>query len=561
MLNQRHFFTFLIVLLCIGLLPSSAFTQVTVPSSATADRVSRDQTHAPLPSSSTPMIMPDIIEDSPMPEGAKNIHFTLKSLTIEGAKAFPADALSFVKAPYLGKEITLDTLWKIAANITSHHRKHRYFLSRAYVPAQEIDNGHAIIRIANGYIAKITTQGPASGLHIVHHYTKKLESTEPLKADILESVLLRLNDIPGFAFNAVMEPLKDGTEGAIHLHLNSQRTSGSGAASFDNFGSRFLGPYQATTSYRDSFFDLHETNIAFSTSLPTDELSYIAIGHSLQFAPDWKLSFSANYVKAEPGSSLEINEIDSSAVELSLNLSHQLIRQRQENLSFSIGIDGKNTNSDILSDTPLTRDRIRAARAQLYYDTADHYWGYNTLNLGLHRGLEILGASNETDANLSRAEASPDFNKFTLAYTRQQVVDDALLLISQLSGQWADGPLYSAEEFGVGGQQFGRAYDPSEITGDHGFATSLELRYLGLTPWHAFAFTPYSFIDGGKVYNEDTGTANESAISAGFGVRVAHETGVDGNIGLAWPLTRSINLPVHGNESGPRLLMQFGYSF
>jgi hemolysin activation/secretion protein len=45
-----------------------------------------------------------------------------------------------------------------------------------------------------------------------------------------------------------------------------------------------------------------------------------------------------------------------------------------------------------------------------------------------------------------------------------------------LKGQLNSSGLLSAEEFRAGGGNYGRAYDPSEISGDYGAAGYLELQ-------------------------------------------------------------------------------------
>ena len=72
-------------------------------------------------------------------------------------------------------------------------------------------------------------------------------------------------------------------------------------------------------------------------------------------------------------------------------------------------------------------------------------------------------------------------------------------LFAAASGQVASGPLYSSEQFGYGGQAFGRAYDASEITGDHAVAASLGMRYSGIDPMHGVRLMPYGFYDMGRV--------------------------------------------------------------
>lgn len=129
--------------------------------------------------------------------------------------------------------------------------------------------------------------------------------------------------------------------------------------------------------------------------------------------------------------------------------------------------------------------------------------------------------------------------------------------------QIASGALYSSEEFGYGGQSFGRAYDASEITGDHGAAASMEVQHAGFNVWNVANVSPYAFYDIGIIWNEDVAQAKrESGASTGLGMRVSSEAGLSGNVGLAWPLTRDIATPIYGQETGgPRVLMQISKGF
>lgn len=532
----------------------------TLPGAADAGRVKPQSERLHVPKASIPEIKVQPLPDVTLPQAAKTIHFTLKSITIEGLEAFSPEEVAFIYANQIGQEITLDRIWEMANALTQHHRKAGYFLSRAYVPAQEIEQGRVVIRVVNGYISEVVLDHMCSNA-IVEALAEQIKQARPIRADMLESALLQLNDLPGVQVQALIEPLQAADEGATRLRLVGKRSKANAVVSFDNFGSRFLGPYQANINYQYSFAPLHRTDFSVSSTIPVDELQYYSLRHTFQFASKWQAIAFGNFVEAEPGSSLSESEIDSSSVEFGIGLNYQLIRQRQENLALHVQFDGKNTNSDILGDNPLTRDRIRALRGQLDYDTADPWYGYNYLSLGLVRGLEILGASKEGALNLSRAEAEPDFTKFTASYTRQQAAGEQLLLIGQFDSQIASGPLLSAEEFGVGGQQFGRAYDPSEITGDHGVAGLVELRYLGIEPQYDAFIVPYVFYDIGKVWNEDVGGEDVSLSSAGFGIRVHHESGLAGNIGLAFPLTREVSLPVYGRDDKPRFILQLNYGF
>jgi hemolysin activation/secretion protein len=136
-------------------------------------------------------------------------------------------------------------------------------------------------------------------------------------------------------------------------------------------------------------------------------------------------------------------------------------------------------------------------------------------------------------------------------------------MLASASGQWASGVLYSSEQFGYGGQAFGRAYDASEITGDRGVAGGLELRYDGLRDLQSVTPQPYVFYDVGSVWNKGAGQPIlQSGASAGLGLRFTTAWQQSGNIGMAWPLTRPVSVPIYGSTPyGPRLSVQFTQVF
>jgi len=276
------------------------------------------------------------------------------------------------------------------------------------------------------------------------------------------------------------------------------------------------------------------------------------------------LNMSGSYVSAAPGSTLEELDINSSSVGFGIGAVYQPIRQRQENLSLSVTLNGRNSNSEIRSVSPiapLVRDRIRALRTTLSYDKADSFHGYNFFTIGYDQGLKVLGASKANQENISRDNAVPDFHIFRGSFMRHQGLTNDWLAIFRSEGQYASGSLYSSEEFGYGGQNAGRAFDLSEITGDHGITGSLEVRYLGVDGHHGFDITPYGFYDVGRVWNEQGDDNSQSASSIGFGTRLSHENGLSMNLGLAWPLIKRIEAPLYGHNRNPRIILQTAYGF
>ena len=116
--------------------------------------------------------------------------------------------------------------------------------------------------------------------------------------------------------------------------------------------------------------------------------------------------------------------------------------------------------------------------------------------------------------------------------SRTQDLERGFSLYGSVFGQWTDDPLLSAVECGLGGARYGRAFDPSVITGDRCAFALGELRHdfdVGGTFWSDLVdYTQvYAFADHGRIWNVDAplGTAEQDdASSAGLGLRLGNET-------------------------------------
>jgi hemolysin activation/secretion protein len=245
-----------------------------------------------------------------------------------------------------------------------------------------------------------------------------------------------------------------------------------------------------------------------------------------------------------------------------LGLNYQPIRQRQKNLTLIAKLESTDVVSDIAL-TPLTRDHVRILRADISYDSSDRWNGYNFSNLIISRGINGLGSSQKGDLNLSRDGAAPNFTKAELSLSRLQGINNDWSVFISAAGQWASGVMYSSEQFGYGGQNAGRAFDSSEITGDNGFTLGAEFRYYGLRNSPNWGLQPYFFYDAGTVWNRGSNQPSVAfGSSAGCGVRADYGLNLKGNLGIAWPISRQKSSPNYGlGPSSPRLLLQLSRSF
>ena len=195
--------------LCVLLPQTVCAADLSVPSSADVGRIKPFD--APLIRSRDEAVfeVPKASFATNIPEGADEVRFTLNSVRIDGASAIPQAELELLYAKKLGQPFRLGDIWRLAAAITQRYRESGYFLSRAFVPAQNVKGGQIQLRVIEGYVSDVTIEGNATPSRIRDAYIQKLIAQRPISAAALESFMLRLEDLPGVSYHAVIRPSRE----------------------------------------------------------------------------------------------------------------------------------------------------------------------------------------------------------------------------------------------------------------------------------------------------------------------------------------------------------------
>lgn len=483
--------------------------------------------------------VPPVTEEK-LPAGAEKKLFTLSGVVVEGATIYADTDFLPLYEKYLGKTVSLADVYKIAEAITAKYRNAGYILSKAFVPPQTIQNGIVRILVVEGFVDKVIIEGDVKGRQsLLDAYSSKIIASRPLRVKDLERYLLLADDLPGVTVKSVFKPSADQV-GASTLTIILDHKSFDGSLSFDNRGTDNVGPYQGVAGVGlNSILGLYEnTSIRFAGTTEIRELQYYQFTHTETLNSEGlTLGFTGSFSRSEPGGTLEDDEVKSESLSLTLQTAYPIIRLHNKNFSVYLGFTYRNARTDLLG-SKLSEDRLRIVRAGLNFDLADRFQGVSLLSFEISQGLNILDETPTGSADLTRAEGHSDFTKLTASLSRTQQLPKRFALTASATGQWAGHKLLSSEELGVGGSDFGRAYDPSEITGDRGFAALLELRHtsksdkLGLQ-----TIQPFIFCDYGQVHQ--IGTGHDVLASAGGGLRLGTKH-FSASIEIAKPLVHDV---------------------
>jgi hemolysin activation/secretion protein len=244
---------------------------------------------------------------------------------------------------------------------------------------------------------------------------------------------------------------------------------------------------------------------------------------------------------------------------LSLRADHPIIRSRATNVFGRLLLDWRNVESKNNVE-PKREDRIRALRAGIQASFLDNLLGVavNTLDFQVSQGLDILGASDKGDANMTRIAGDPTFTKGNIRVQRLQRVTNSINVVLEGRGQLSNNPLLSSEEFSLGGISTVRGYSPSETVGDDGIGGTVEVRWK--TP--ARKAEVFGFLDSGTVWNQDATTSNakrNSLTSTGAGVRLDLPMDIDAEFVAALPLHRDV--ATDRDHGGPKVFFSVQKKF
>lgn len=532
-----------------------------LPATVAPGQIERQFQAPEAPKSTEEPVAPRGPERQQAPSGAESIRFMLNGLQIVGATVMTPEDLRPLSNELLGKVVTLKQIYELAAEITAKYAEAGYILSQAVVPAQEIAAGVVRIQVIEGYIDHVRIQGENGApldRPLVQYYGSQIAESRPLKLADMERYLLLMNDLPGVSARSFLEPSQTAAGAADMVVVVSEKPV-SGFATVDNRGTRFVGPYQGmvAANLSDAFGLAERTGVRVINTQPFHDLHYAEFNHQEQLGREGtQLNLTAFASRSHPGWILKSADIDSTDFTGSAEIYHPLIRSRQENLL----VRGRFDVEQLLSRAPgqiVSDDRLRVARLAASYDFIDSFVArpaINLVSLESSFGLDFLGATGTNSPHTSRLGAGSDFRKLVANVSRQQQIEGPVSLLMAVTAQYSFDLLPASEEFGFGGTQFGRGYDPSELTGDHGVALKLELQYGALVDqaWLK-SYQLYGFYDVGGVWNRVRPAGqpiSQGAQTIGVGVRANLTDDVSGNLELGVPLNE-VNSPAHNRD--PRL--------
>ena len=464
----------------------------------------------------------------------------VKAYRINGTSVIASAELESIVAPYVGREMDLTELAKVADVVTTALRDKGYSLARAYIPAQEIKDGNLEIAVLEGRVGEIIVRGNQnySSEFIKRGFTPVVRDGA-IKQNSLEKSLLVLNEYPDLRATAVLEAGQE--PGATDIVVTvKDKLPFHLVMDYDNFGTESVSKNRFGLEVNlGRFLIVEGSSLSLRAVIGSDPKSY-HYGRASYLLPinayGTKLGFLGYGGDFDVGQELSEFNITATTWGYSPYLTHPLVRTRGANLTGEFGFESKDSTQWLLGSL-FSRDKVRMLRMGLNADWIDRT-GRNFISFSIFQGLEeALGAMENNDSKSSRFGADNRFTKAYVNWARVQKVIDRVSIILRGSGQASTRPLVVTEQFFIGGADSVRGYPPGEFLGDNGYNVSTELRVSPLPNQDILQLA--FFVDHGGVSIKDPPPGvkkSQQLTGAGYGFRLSLPYNINGRFDVGFPV-------------------------
>jgi hemolysin activation/secretion protein len=497
---------------------------------------------------------PSVAVPSPKgnPRSGGKKKFTLGAVNVDGSTVFSQVELSRYFEAYLATEVDQDRLALIAQEITARYRKSGYLLSYASLPSQNVEAGMVRLSVVEGRIDKVSVEGAGPAQGAIEAIAAPLLKGGPVTMGALERTIGLIRDFPGYSVTDIAL-MKSGSSDGPHtlkVVLIPDRVRSFTYA--DNRGVGSLGQSRLFNSFAISSLAVQGDELRIDLfAMPGGKTRYL-YGQVSTATPvgrqGVRLMLSGSrgdqYLRAGEG-------FRGQADNVSAQLSYPVLRGRKLTLVGKTSLtDWRSVGSQ--AGARRLRDRLRVGRLGVEFSTEGKTRWQG--EFALSRGIGFGGMTERGDPLASRPDASGRFTKAALSVQAARPLDDRLTLRAVAMAQYADRPLLSAEEFSLGGNRLGRAFDFNAITGDRGAGAGAELGYRVGKENAKLGLELFGFLDAGVARDLKSDLAPDVThhlASAGIGSRFTLS-------GTMLALEAGIPLKGHGN---PRLFVSAFRSF
>lgn len=510
-----------------------------------------------------------IADDRHQDSGTENPSFDLFEWQVDGNTVLETGLIEKTLYPFLGRNKTVDDVEKARQTLEMLYKEKGYPTVLVDIPEQDIQENCVRLQVVEGSVDRLKISGSR------YFYLGKIREKIPALAEgqvpYLPAVQTQVDEINKTSPDRQITPIfrAGATPGKteIELHVkdelplhgslemngrNSEHTSRTRVISsirYDNVWQRF---HSASLQYQISPENSDEVEVWSGTYvLPTGWKSSRLALYGIGISSNTQLGTTIGGMTVVGAGSI-----------YGARLMLPLATLENYRHNFSVGFDYKQFEQGIKTKEQDTQNTpISYAGFEISYDgnwRSDQ--SLTSLSSALHFSVRGLGNDAQEFAQ-KRSGAKPDYLYLTSDVKHLQQLPWDMRIAARLSGQLANAPLISNEQFSAGGQQSVRGYYQTQQLSDHGLNASFELQSPALAQWDfATNLRAHAFIDYAHLWIQKPlapSPATYQLAGVGIGFRVALFEYFSSELDFAYPLIAQSTVSVGDTRLDFRLAYEF----
>lgn len=433
----------------------------------------------------------------------------IKGFKFIGNRALSTEVLASLLNDYRAKELSYEQIDEAVTKITDVYRKEGYFVARAYLPVQEIQDGILTIGVIEGSYGVVRIHNNTSvNLDVIQYYIDAIDKNNSIQINDTERAVLLIEDIP--RIHIASARLSAGTAvGSSDLDIDLEEDSiVDGYAMADNYGSRYTG-YNRFSFGVNLNSILHQGEkitfggmVSDTQGLESGHIDFEkAIGGS---GLQTRISiFRTTYELGKENASLDAH---GSASGVSAGASYPLIKSRLQSLILDAEYKYQNLDDRIDATNYEMKKISKTLNMGLGWSKEHTLFGMDgktTTSFVWTSGKIIFDDPGAALSDASGAHLQGNFNKVNMDATRLFHVTNDINLNVYFKAQHVVGAknLDGSEEISIAGANGVRFFSPSEQSGDNGYVYGAELFYAlpSIAEVHSMASL---FVDSGRAWQD-----------------------------------------------------------
>lgn len=451
----------------------------------------------------------------------------VKTITLKDAHLLTAIEQKTLLQTYLNHCLTKVDMNQLLQHINNAYIAKGYITTRAYLPEQNVSDGHLKLNIIEGKIEDIRlndNKRASDKTRITQAFPT--EASAYLRLQDIEQGLDQLNRAPSAQAQIALEPATEIGKTRVLIHTADEKTW-RGRVSVDNDGEKSVGRTRLLLGVdKDNLFELNDVwTFAAVRTADSKALSLTTLIPYHYWTMLASYSTSSYDVPLTPTISLAGNGQSSL-----LGVEYLALRNQREQWSWTTQLAVKENERDI-NGIALASDKISTLRVGgrwLYRDLQRQAY----VDISLVKGLSLFGALKDP-SGLAAAYPHHQFTKLELTGLLRQPVTAQWFWQSQAKAQYSAQGLVGSEQLSMGGSESVRGFTTSTAVGDSGIYWHNQLARPSEQSW--LPNTEYLvFVDGGIVKNLSSPPSHK-LMGAGLGLYY-RDNRWDASTQLSFPL-------------------------